>query len=99
MLHMQRALSQEGCMWMNMVKINQNDIKSAVHGVMCCAPTDQQIPQNQLKDLNNTYMKDKIERYYNIGASIGRCLGLFDTVNFVQYMLNLLEEYEVYLMY
>lgn len=39
-------------------------------------------------------MKLKIERYYNLGVSLSKCLGLFECVNFVQYLLNLLEEYE-----
>jgi hypothetical protein len=42
-------------------------------------------------------MKQKIERYYNLGVSLSKCLGLFDCVNFVQYLLNLLEEYELYI--
>jgi hypothetical protein len=46
---------------------------------------------------NQLYMKLKIERYYSLGVSLSKCLGLFDCVNFVQYLLNLLEEYEVYI--
>ena len=46
---------------------------------------------------NQTFMKQKIERYYNLGVSLSKCLGLFDCVNFVQYLLNLLEEYELYI--
>ena len=42
-------------------------------------------------------MKQKIERYYNLGVSLAKCLGLFDCINFVQYLLNLLEEYELYI--
>jgi hypothetical protein len=42
-------------------------------------------------------MKQKIERYYNLGVSLARVFDLFDCMNFVQYLLNLLEEYEVYI--
>ena len=42
-------------------------------------------------------MKAKIERYYNLGVSLSRLLGLHDCVNVVHYLLNLLEEYEVYI--
>ena len=42
-------------------------------------------------------MKAKIERYYNLGVSLSRVLGLHDCVNVVHYLLNLLEEYEVYI--
>lgn len=42
-------------------------------------------------------MKYKIERYYNLGVSLAKCLGMFDCVNLVQYLRNLLEEYEVYI--
>lgn len=52
---------------------------------------------NRAKESNQVFMKCKIERYYNLGASLAKCLGLFDCVNFVQYLLNLLEEYEVYI--
>ena len=43
-------------------------------------------------------MRLKIERYYNLGASLAKCLGFFDCVNLVQYLMNLMEEYEVYIM-
>ena len=46
---------------------------------------------------NLFYMKQKIERYYNLGVSLSQVLGIFDCANYVQYLLNLLEEYEVYL--
>jgi len=43
-------------------------------------------------------MKLKIERYYNLGVSLAKCLGFFECINFVQYLLNLMEEYEVFVM-
>lgn len=46
---------------------------------------------------NELYMRHKIERYYNLGVSLSRVLGLFDCVNLIQYLLNLLEEYEVFI--
>jgi hypothetical protein len=46
---------------------------------------------------NEMFMKQKIERYFNLGVSLSRVLGMFDCVNLVQYLLNLLEEYEVYI--
>ena len=57
---------------------------------------------NQLSDFkgiqtNEVYMRQKVERYYNLGVSLSRVLGLFDSINLVQYLLNLLEEYEVYI--
>lgn len=46
---------------------------------------------------NELYMKYKIEWYFNLGVSLSRVLGLFDSVNLIQYLLNLLEEYEVFI--
>ena len=41
-------------------------------------------------------MKQKIERYYHLGCSLSKVLGLNDCHNFIQYLANLLEEYEIW---
>ena len=42
-------------------------------------------------------MKQKIERYYHLGCSLSKVLGLNDCQNFIQHLRNLLEEYEVWI--
>ena len=86
---------------MNFIKINQEHIKQLIMTSVVShsratpvnlGPGDQNSFQS-----NEVFMKHKVERYYNLGVSLSRILGLYDCVNFVQYLLNLLEEYEVYI--
>jgi hypothetical protein len=111
LLHMQNALTEEGTMWMNCIKVTKADIMQLIltnavpgapqheQGYFQRTDSRQSLAMNrwQPDESHKVYMKLKIERYYNLGVSLSRCLGLFDCVNFVQYLLNLLEEYEVYI--
>jgi len=46
---------------------------------------------------NEFYLKQKIERYYHLGCSLSKVLGLNDCHNFIQQLRNLLEEYEIWI--
>ena len=102
-MHLQKALSKKGTMWMNCVRVTESDLKQLVMTCIVAGPGTPDgsfvrgDPSSRAADGNQIYMKLKIERYYNLGASLAKCLGLFDCVNFVQYLFNLLEEYEVFL--
>ena len=109
LLHIQKVFTTEGNMWMNCIKVNRGDIQQLImsNSVSSTAASGTGYFRQESKLYSNTnfkgqennsvYMKLKIERYYNLGVSLSKCLGLFDCVNFIQYLLNLMEEYEVYI--
>ena len=72
---------------MNTVKVSKNDVATHIYSSTK--------PSEVVEGTNQIFIRGKVERFYLLGVSLSKLLGLNDCHNFIQQLRNLLEEYEV----